>query len=273
MAACVAAQVGGSRAAPEYTLEGVFDAASFQPRFSPGMLVSISGSNLSWTERWRSDGDVRGSVLPSTLPETMVTVTVAGQPAAIEYASPGQVLFLLPPGLKPGPVTVRLAVAGLAGPKVVLPVTELAPALFQLGEQFAMARRADTMEFVSGPEPARGGVAIILYGSGLGATTPAQKPMVLPRAEAAIKHRESLRVLLDGEALPDDSIGYAGVMPGYPGFYEIRLRLPASVPEDPEVQVCLAGECSPGGLRLRTKVVETNPPPAQPEETPPRSDN
>jgi uncharacterized protein (TIGR03437 family) len=203
----------------------------------------------------------------------MVTVTVAGQPAAIEYASPGQVLFLLPPGLKPGPVTIRLAVAGLAGPKVVLPVAELAPALYQLGEQFAMARRAETMEFISGPEPARGGEAIILYGNGLGPTSPVQKPLTLPRAEAEIRHRDSLRILLDGEALPDDSIGYAGVMPGYPGFYEIRLRLPETVPDDPEIQVCLGEECSPGGLRLRTKVVKTNPPPVQPDEDPPRSDN
>lgn len=273
MTACVAAQTTGSRAAPEYSAESVFNAASFEAKFASGALVGISGKNLAWAERWRSDRDVQAGTLPTTLPDAWVTVSVAGLPASIEYASPEQVLFLIPPGLKAGSVTLRLTVAGLAGPKLTIPIQESAPAFYRLRKDMALARHRESMEFVSPENPARAGEEVILYANGLGATVPAQKLLTMPRAEAELKHRKDLSILLGGKEVAPDLVGYAGIMPGYPGFYEIRLRLPEDLPENPEIRVCLAGECSPEGAVLRTTGAEEDPTPVQPDEQPVRSDN
>lgn len=273
MTACVAAQTTGSRAAPEYSEDTVFNAASFEAKFASGALVGISGKNLAWAERWRADRDVQAGTLPTTLPDTWVTVSVAGLPAAIEYASPEQVLFLIPPGLKPGQVALRLTVAGLAGPKITLFLQGSAPALYRLRKDMALARHRESMEFVSPENPARPGEELILYANGLGATVPAQKLLAMPRAEAELKQRQDLSILLEGEEVAKDLVGYAGIMPGYPGFYEIRVRLPEVLPDNPQIRVCLAGECSPEGIVLRTTGPEAEPAPVQPEEQPARSDN
>lgn len=246
--------------APAYTAESVVNAASFDQNYAPGTLVAIFGSNLSWTERWRTEADVQGDVLPTALPGTNVTVTLNGLAMAIEYAASGQVMFLLPPGLKPGPVSVRLSVAGLAGPRITIQLKESAPALYRLNEGEVMARRAETMEFVCGAAPVRPGDDVILYATGLGDTDPVQKIRIMPRNEAGIKLRDQLRILLNGEELPSDQAGYAGIMPGYPAFYEIRLRLPDELPADPSIRVCLGEDCSQEGLVLRTTA---DPPPAE----------
>lgn len=265
VAAAVAAQVGGSRAAPDYSAETVYNAASFEQKFASGMLVAIAGKNLAWAEKWRQESDLRGATLPTTLQDTWVTVTVAGLPAAIEYASPDLVLFLLPPGLKAVPVSVRLAVAGIAGPKITLKLGETAPALYRLEANQAMVKHGDTGEFVTVGSPARPGEELILFANGLGATSPAQRVLTMPTGPAELKARDALRIYLNGNEIPAQQIGYAGIMPGYPAFFEIRLRLPDSLPDDPEIRVCAGNECSPSGTILKTTGPAVEPNPPQPE--------
>lgn len=242
-----------SVAGPNYGIDSIVNAASFGPHFAPNMLVAVFGKNMAWTERWRSEGDMQGDLLPFTLPGTYVTATVNSLPAAIEYASPTQVMFLLPPGLRPGPVQVWITVAGIRGPILTLDLQQTAPALYRFRDNELLARRAETYEFVDGLRPARPGDQIILYANSLGDTVPAQRIRTMPRGRAEIVRRADFRILLGGEELAPERIGYVGIMPGYPAFYEIHLQLPEEMPANPEIRACVGEACSAENLVLRTE--------------------
>lgn len=251
-------------ASPSYQPEMVVNAASFLPAFAENTLVAIFGENLAWTEKWRSDEDVRGGLLPLSLPGTYINVSVNNLPASIEYASPTQVMFLMPSGLRPGPVTVWATVAGIRGPKVTIELSEYAPGLYRFSETEIMAKHAETGEFVRPEMPALAGESVVLYGTGLGATAPPQQLRTMPVEPAEILFRKEFRVLVNGEALPDEAVGYVGVMPYYPAFYEMHVKLPDPLPPDPEVRVCIRESCSQAGLKLRTSSAEIQPEEPQP---------
>ena len=63
--------------------------------------MAIYGSNLaSVASQTRSGGDFKGNLAPSALGGT--TVTIGGQPAFIDYLSPGQVNAQVPSNVAPG---------------------------------------------------------------------------------------------------------------------------------------------------------------------------
>jgi uncharacterized protein (TIGR03437 family) len=61
-----------------------------------------------------------------------------------------------------------------------------------------------------------------------------------------------LRVLLDEQPLSAGSVLYAGITPGYPGLYQINIRLPETIGKsDPELRVLLEEQSSQRSLVLR----------------------
>src|SRR5207247_903944 len=139
---------------------------------------------------------------------------------------------------------------GVSGPKTRINLLDAAPALFVVDSGRIAATHADG-SLISPDAPARPGEIIVIYGTGLGVTVPRQVDGIIPRSAARIVLLDRLRIVLDAQTLPTENILYAGITPGYPGLYQINLRLPdATSNQAPELRVALDDQMSQSALQL-----------------------
>lgn len=253
---------------PFYTESSIVNGTTFQlGPFAPNSIVTIFGKNLAWHEEAAPSA---GRLLPKKL--AGVSVLIGLEPAPLYYVGPEQINFLVPDSRIPGPVTIRVARQGQSGPEVKLNLQEAAPELFPLEDGYVLAIRLlppaapdEALQYVlATPEtPAHPGEWLMLYASGLGRTVlrleDGEVVSIPPRKETEIwlKHREDLRVMINGEPLPDE---YAGLAPGFAGLYQINVKLPDDLPADPEIRIAIKDAWSMEGLRLAV-----NPGPEQPQ--------
>lgn len=236
---------------PQYSAESIVCEASGMPGlFAPNSLISIHGRHLAWVERSRTDDDVRDGTLPLILPGTSVVVMVNGLAAPVQIVSPERVTFLMPPGLAEGRAEIRLIHAGRSGPGARVELAAQAPALFLWEPGIALARHAESSEWVEPGRPALPGDEVIVYAAGLGATDPPLEYRRMPEAPAEIAARDSLLLWLNEHALGGEDILYAGVMPGFPGLYEVRFKLPAGIPSNPVLRLQIGERFSQEEIRL-----------------------
>lgn len=238
--------------APVYSADSIVHGATWQPgALAPNTLIYIFGKNLSDRTHQRSEEDVQGGSLPFRFPMAGTNVLVNGLFAALEYVSPEQITAVIPSVLEgAGEVEITVVRGALRGPKVKFPLVVAAPALFLLEENRALARPGDSDEFVTAETPLAPGSTVRLYATGLGQTDPPLPYLQMPAEEAEIVARGELAVLLNGEEVDRKAIRYAGLMPGLPGLYEIRLELPADCPESPEIRLKVREWVSPEGVFL-----------------------
>jgi uncharacterized protein (TIGR03437 family) len=103
------------------------------------------------------------------------------------------------------------------------------------------------------------GEIVVLYATGLGVTNPIFGDLELPNRAAVIKRAAEFRVELDGTVLDPSAVFYVGVTPGFAGLYQINLRLPPRLADDPEIRIGFEGEMSPPGVRLPLKSPPVDP--------------
>lgn len=238
------------RDAPSYSGASVVNAADNQPGpLAPNSIATIYGTGLAYTTRALSAGDVRAGVIPTVLPGTGLRVIVGGIGAGIYYVSPTQINFLVPNILLPGPTEVQIALDAIAGPAIPIQIAKAAPALFQLDRQTVIAARTDG-SVLTRDSPGRGGDYVTFYATGLGQVVPPLSDREIPFAAAKIKLLTELKITVDGVTLDPRSIGYAGVSPGFGGLYQINLKLPDTVGNNPEIRVSIADQSSPAGVEI-----------------------
>jgi uncharacterized protein (TIGR03437 family) len=204
-----------------------------------GGWSTIYGHNLSSTTRSWNAEDIVGGNLPVQLDG--VTVTIGGKPAYVGYVSPTQINVLAPSGVPPGDVTVSVTSAPGKSGSAASTLSDANPGLFLWNGRFAVAQHAD-YSAVGPPElfpelkatPAKPGEAILLYGTGFGATAPDSGSGEIARQAVPLPF------------LPVVSIGgvaavveYAGIPQGGAGLYQINVRVPESV-ADGDLPVSLA---------------------------------
>jgi len=237
---------------PSFAPDSIVNSANgSSDSLTPNGLATVFGSYLA--DSTVSVVDVGPGQLPTVL--AGVRIRIGGVFVSLLYASPERVNFLIPSDLIPGKVDLSLTKAGLSlGARINL--LDAAPALFSVDGRVA-ATHADG-SLISLTSPAKPGEIIVVYGAGLGPTDPSQIDGVIPRSAAPIRLLDRLRVLLDGQPLPGESILYAGITPGSAGLYQINLRLPDTIlSEDPELRVALGDQMSQSALVFR--VVPTAP--------------
>lgn len=260
-AACaVLAAPPGERWAPAYSQTSILNLASGLPELAPNTVAVIFGDHLSPIVASRMEAGQSAAVLPTMLPGTGTSVKVNGILAAIEYASPGAVVFIVPPDLIAGPATIVLTRNGLNGPTVRMQLQEAAPGLLPLDSRWALVRDAETKEWRLPENPAVPGGEIVLYGTGWGRTLRRSINLQPASQPSELRARDTLRVFLDGMEAPADLLLYAGVSPGTAGIYELRMRLPDWTPEDPEIRISIADRLSQEGLRIRVDRSRLQPP-------------
>lgn len=199
---------------------------------APGTWVEIYGVNLASDTRSWTTADFNGTLAPTSLDQT--SITVGGQPAYVAYISPTQVNALLSSNTPTGSqkVVVTSPTGGTAQYTVTVNATEpglLAPSSFKIGGvQYAVALLPDgtyalPSNAISGinSRPARPGDTVTLYGVGFGPVTPS-----IPAGQL-VQQSNSL-------ALPFQiSIGgvpagvvYDGLAPQFTGLYQLNLTVP-----------------------------------------------
>lgn len=225
------------RVAPSYSAASIVNGADNQSgQFAPNMIVTIYGTNLSYSTAAITQNLAQGGDLPTVLGSSETQVYVDNYPADLFYVSPTQINFLVPPNLSGPDVAVRVTTDSLTGPTISVPLGAAAPGLFQQDATNAVATFAGG-SVVTPQSPARPGDIVVLWATGLGATDPLPIYGQAPSAAAPLSAGANLSVLLDGVPVPAGAVAYAGLAPGFPGLYQINLVLPASTGSNPEIRV------------------------------------
>ena len=211
---------------------------------TPNVLASINGSNLASSTG--SAVDSGSGTLPTLL--AGVRVIVGGIFASLLYVSPTQVNFIVPVSLLAGQTNIVLVRDFIATPTAQITLLNAAPALFAPDSKID-AEHADG-SLISTDAPAHPGEVIVVYGTGLGRTDPAQIDGTIPRSAAPIALLDQLQVLVDGQSLPVENILYAGIAPGFAGLYQINLRLPTDIGAAPELRIAMGDQMSQSSLLL-----------------------
>lgn len=252
----------GSRQAPVYSTASIVNAASnVVGELAPYTFATIYGTGLSYSTRAMAPEDIGSGRLPIELGG--VRVLIDSIPAVIYYVSPGQINLLIPSLLLPPQAELNVVLDGKTGPAIKITLLEVAPALFQWEGNTVVATRSDWTP-ITAAAPARAGEWVILFATGLGETEPSVVWGQTPQTAAQLKRLGEFRVLLAGAAVEAGRISYAGAAPGFAGLYQINLKLPEGLGNDPEIRIALGSQLSPAGLRLPVRAATGAQPAASP---------
>ena len=200
---------------------------------APATWIEIYGTDLATVPQLGWDTAFNGNNAPSTLGGT--TVTIAGQPAFIDYISPHQVNVQVPSGIPTGRQTLVVTTAGgpSSGTAVTVNVVEpglLAPAVFkQPAGQYVAAFLSNGVTFVLPPgltnavptARAKPGDVIILYGIGFGSVDPNINAGVI--VGQANKLSGSVQISIGGAQA---NVQFAGLVSGFLGLYQFNIVIP-----------------------------------------------
>jgi uncharacterized protein (TIGR03437 family) len=218
------------------------NAASNVAGGAAGEFISIFGVNMASTTRLWATKDFVNGALPTTLEG--VSVTIDGKAAYVAYVSPLQLNIVAPNVTTVGNVFVTVKNNGLTSSTLTVPMSTYHPGLFLFKGNSVVAYHSDNVTpvgatgTVTGSTPAKPGETIVLWGTGLGPTTP-------PYPEGQI-----LTTQYPTATLPAATIGgmtakvtYAGL--AIAGVYQINVTVPDTAPDgDLPVVVTLGGTSS-----------------------------
>jgi uncharacterized protein (TIGR03437 family) len=177
------------------------------------------------------ESDFVNGGIPFSLDGVSVLLNQFGAPrlAYVGYVSPGQVNVLLPSDLTVTATTLQ--VRNPAGISTVVPLTIQANAaqLFTLDGRNVLGThanggllgRAGLLPSLT-TTPAAPGETIVVYATGLGATTPAQIPGQVPAEPASLVTLP--QVTIGGAAA---TVVSGGIVPGSAGLYRINVQVPS----------------------------------------------
>jgi uncharacterized protein (TIGR03437 family) len=148
---------------PQFGTATIFNAATQQPgRVAPGSIATIRGSALAFRTETTDSTDV-----PVVLAGT--TVKVNGQAARIFYASPQEVVFVVPDGLAEGPQEFVVTNRDGFPSKAEAVVATTVPGIFTVasdGEGDAIVLDADSQ--TAGPfDPTNGRLRLSIFATGI----------------------------------------------------------------------------------------------------------
>jgi uncharacterized protein (TIGR03437 family) len=236
--------------APQVSIGGVANGASFQAGIVPNSWISILGTNLSSkTDNWGNA--IVGGKLPTSLDG--VGVSVGGQPAYIAYISPTQINAVAP---NVGPGTVSVTVTNSSGTSSLFTAVAqmFQPAFFQWGS-YAVATRQDFSLAVKNGTfsglatvPAKPGDIIILWGTGFGPTTPAAPTGVEVPAGTTYYTANPVTITVGGVRA---TVYGTALSPGYAGLYQVGIQIPTSLANgDYSVIATVSGAQSPSSTLI-----------------------
>lgn len=221
------------RSTPPSTLPvitSVVNGANFKAGIAPNTWVTIGGTNLSpITDVW--DKAIVNGAFPTALDG--VSVTIGNRPVYVEYISKTQLNLLTPPDLATGVLQVVVTTpAGPSAPFSVVSSTYM-PALFLWPNGQPVATHTDFTWAVKNGTfpgtttiPAKPGETIILWGTGMGPTSPSAPAGVEISGLYNTVSLPALTLLVT----PATVYG-AALAPGFAGLYQVAFQVPADFPD------------------------------------------
>ena len=231
-------------------------------RLSPGMIASVfpQGTNVPFGDQTAA---AQSTPLPTTLGD--IQVMVNDVPTPLIYVSPGQVNFVVPMNI-PTSGTAEFQVVKASLGQVLASgsanLDRVAPALFSASGS-GVGQLAATNEDGSVNSPTNmisRGKVITLYGTGAGFVTGAPPDGTPTTGEAKTDVQPpSVRVIIGTDFVPDANILYSGLAPGFPGLWQLNVKIPDTVLPNPATAVVavvysINSNAGKGGTRLATTI-------------------
>jgi uncharacterized protein (TIGR03437 family) len=234
--------------APSFSSDSIVNSANgSSTSLTPSAIASIYGLRLAFDTQQVSLAQIGPGSLPTTLQGARITI--GGRLCSLLYVSPIQINFVIPADLPPGRAILVLDRQSTSL-QVQITLLEAAPGLYVVENGKLAAEHADG-KLITAENPALPSEIIVVFGTGLGRTDPRQMDGLIPRAAARALVTDRLRVLLDGQILPNESVLYAGITPGFPGLYQVNVRLPDRIiKSQPELRVSVDEQISQSALLL-----------------------
>lgn len=214
---------------------------------SMGGIMSAFGKNFGVGAAFKKVGT--GDLVNGNVPTQFsgICVDISGTRALVFGASDTQVNFQVP-SLPVGNAQVKVITGcGTASEKstnaITVPVQAAAPEFFYFvtsttGKNPVAAIDSSTGAYLVSPSffpgapglaAAKPGQTITVFGTGFGDTDPSVTPGTFFAGAANAKG--TVRVLLNGQALPATNVLYSGITPASPGLYQLNIKLPDTTPD------------------------------------------
>jgi len=208
--------------APAINAGGVLNTLNAQPGapVAPGAVIQIYGSQFGTAT---GTGTVTNARLSTTL--NGVSVSIGGLDAPLYYSSPGQINAQVPLELAGNqPYQVIINVNGVYSNPEVINTVPAQPGIAVYADGSAIAQDR-AFNLITAKHPAHPGDSMILYLTGMGATTPAVLTGAAapssPLAQVAVQPQ----VTIDGAPA---QVLFAGLTPGAVGLYQVDVRIPSA---------------------------------------------
>ncbi len=216
------------------TVSAVVNGANFVKSIQAGSFVSIFGTQLS-TQSMSWDGSINNGVFPLTLGGA--SVTIDGNPAPVNYVSPGQVNVLAPADTNVGPVSVTVTTSGGTSNSFTALLVNESPAFFTYGPDngryiAAQIGLVGNKTLTLAPvglfganvpsQPIQAGQVAVLYGTGFGPTNPLEDPTHV--LSSALVCANQPTVTIGGVQA---AVQFCGITET--GLYQINVTLPGGL--------------------------------------------
>jgi len=215
------------------SITSIVNAADGGKSVAPGGLISIYGKNMSPTSVATSQ-----MPLPTALGQSCLVAN--GTLVPLLFVSSTQINAQLPARAN-GSTTLTIHTPGGVSDNFNLSVSGTAPSVFTSGAVgpltgLATVVRADNNQLVTPTNPLHGNDSVVVYLTGLGATSPAVDDGMPAPLEPLATAMVNPTVTLGGMNL---NVLYAGLVPGYVGVYQINATVPFGVPQGMEIPLVI----------------------------------
>ena len=252
---------------PGFQSSGIVNSASYSAAnaITPGGFFSIFGSDLG-----DDFGDWGQSFVNNIAPRRLnnVRVLVNDQEAFIAFTSSSQINAIAPDNLPDGPVNVVVEYSTLRSTTVATQSRRINPAVFRYtpeNSRYLAATANDGSAYIGPPNlfgtngflsglalrPARPGEYVVLYGTGLGPTTPPVPAGQIPPPRTGgypLSNSSEIRLTLNGQTTSVVP-AYSGLS-GFPGLHQLVFLVPDISNGDYETVLVVNGISSPTGTYL-----------------------
>ena len=227
------------------TVSSVVNAADLKPLLAPASLISVFGTNLSPTNIATQE-----IPLPTAIGQSCLMVN--GSPIPMMFLSPTQINAQLPLNID-GRVTMTLYTPGGTSDDYYLNLLPAAPAIFHNGTAGPMTGipvvvKTGNQQLVTGSNPIHPGDELVIYATGLGATSP-QVDAGLPGPTSPLATAVLPPTVRLGDSQLD--VSYAGLAPGMVGVYQINARAPEKVTAGTDVPLSVTQAGTSASVSVR----------------------